>query len=63
MVLKTVFVLYIAVLVYQCSGQDKYDAIVGITVEPYSPPSAPLFVISTVTQGVCVCVCVCVCAC
>ena len=42
---------FVAVFVHQCSGQDKYDAIVeaGLDVE-YSPP---LFMINTVTQGVC----------
>ena len=47
---KPIFVLFVAVFVYQCSGQDKYDAIVATGVE-YSPPSAPLFVISAVPQG------------
>ena len=47
-----IVLIFVAVFVHQCSGQDKYDAIVeaGLGVE-YSPP-APLFMINTVTQGV-----------
>ena len=45
-----VFVLFVAVLVHQCSGQDTYDAIVETGVV-YIHPSGPLFVIGTVTQG------------
>ena len=42
---------FVAVFVHQCSGRDKFDAIVeaGLGVE-YSPP-VPLFMINTVTQG------------
>lgn len=32
-----------AVLVHQCNGQDKYDAIVRSITVNYDPPSGPLF--------------------
>ena len=53
----------VAVLVDQCSGQFKYDAIIGAAVE-YNPSTGdPLFVLNTVREGVCVCVCLSVCTC
>ena len=63
----------VVVLMDQCSGQDKYDAILSTAVKFTEPPSGPLFMLSTVTEGynlcvracvrVCVCVCVCVRSC
>ena len=52
MVSKSVAVIvlsFVAVFVHQCSGRDKFDAIVeaGLGVE-YNP-SGPLFMINTVT--------------
>ena len=53
----------VAVLVDQCSGQFKYDAIIGAAVE-YNPSTGdPLFVLNTVREGVCVCVSVCLSVC
>ena len=44
------YVFFVAVLVHQCSGQDKYGALVRAAVE-YIPPSGPLFTLNTVTEG------------
>ena len=55
MALKSVAIIvlsFVAVFVHQCSGRDKFYAIVEAGLGVENSPPAPLFMINTVTQGV-----------